>query len=208
MGAFCYVSEWGLLGRRGGLFWGDGGGRKVHQPVEVEWDRWAEIEGYEGRYEVSDHGRVRTVARRLHGRWGYRIWQPCIYKKISVYKGYSSVMVKTQGAQNGKHFLIHRLVARAFIGPIPDGFQVRHLDGNRSNNVYWNLAIGTAVENAADKLLHGTSMRGKLNSVSREDGIFIRESLKAGGVTQKELGAKFGVCQATISKIKLNPWFK
>lgn len=52
--------------------------------------------------------------------------------------------------------LVHTLVLSAWRGPRPQGMQCRHLDGNRSNSALSNLAWGTAAENAADKVRHGT----------------------------------------------------
>ena len=47
----------------------------------------------------------------------------------------------------------------AFVGPTPDGMQIRHLDGDRSNGRLENLTYGTGKENAADKNTHGTNFR-------------------------------------------------
>lgn len=51
---------------------------------------------------------------------------------------------------------IHRLVAEAFIGPCPEGHQVRHMDGNRTNSVLSNLTYGTCRDNQLDSIAHGT----------------------------------------------------
>ncbi len=62
---------------------------------------------------------------------------------------------------NGKTYNVHKLVAEAFIGPRPEGLQVRHLDGNPRNNNVTNLVYGTSKENHADMVTHGT--RWQLN---------------------------------------------
>lgn len=102
-----------------------------------EWRRVA----VDDRYEVSSHGRVRSYCRPGPPR--LRKLPPDAY-------GYPLVMI------GGKNLKVHRLVARAFIGECPPGYQVRHLDGNPANAHLSNLAYGTASENALDKRRHGT----------------------------------------------------
>jgi hypothetical protein len=103
-------------------------------------ETWKPVVGYEGLYEVSDRGRVRTVPRILkpgtlnHGHLHVNLW---INRK-------------------GKTRTVHRLVAAAFIGPCPDGQEVRHLDGNPTNNAVENLKYGTRSENLLDRVRHGT----------------------------------------------------
>lgn len=63
--------------------------------------------------------------------------------------------VKLYGESGARFIAVHALVAGAFIGPRPDGQQVRHLDGDRLNNVASNLAYGTHADNMQDRLRHG-----------------------------------------------------
>lgn len=102
-------------------------------------ERWLPIPGWEDLYEVSSHGRVRKIALK-----------PCFNKK-----GYPLVSLSRDGVS--QKFLVHRLVMLAFVGPCPDGLMVRHLNGDPAD-ARWpeNLLYGTAIENAADKKLHGT----------------------------------------------------
>lgn len=76
-------------------------------------------------------------------------------------KGYCRVHLQINGEPKSK--TVHSLVADSFIGPRPKGLQVRHLDGNKANNHLINLAYGTAKENEADKVLHGTKATGCKN---------------------------------------------
>jgi hypothetical protein len=55
---------------------------------------------------------------------------------------------------------LHRLVALAFLGPAPEGMEVRHLDGNKRNARLENLTYGTQAENYADRRIHGTDSSG------------------------------------------------
>ena len=115
---------------------------------------WLPIPGYEGSYSVSDVGRVRSEARIVATPRGPRPIAERILKPGLGGGGYYySVNLRREGAS--KSHLLHRLVAMAFIGPLPEGMQTRHVDGNPMNNVPSNLAYGTPGENALDKVRHG-----------------------------------------------------
>jgi hypothetical protein len=77
-------------------------------------ERWAPIRGFEGLYEVSDHGRVRSLPRAAEGRWGDLPVPGCILTTNS--KPYRRVSLCGNGPRATKH--VHRLVADAFL-PLP-----------------------------------------------------------------------------------------
>ena len=104
-------------------------------------------------YEVAGDGRVRSVDSNWRG------YGPRELAQDPNEDGYPSVRL-TVANKKRKRIAVHRLVARAFLGPCPDGCdQVRHLDGDKTNNRWDNLAWGTAAENAADRSAHGTAAR-------------------------------------------------
>ena len=74
-------------------------------------------------------------------------------------RGYLAV-----GLSVGHHrrvtMMVHRIVMETFVGPLPNGMETRHLDGNKMNAGLTNLKYGTGKENAADRDRHGTSARG------------------------------------------------
>jgi hypothetical protein len=93
-------------------------------------------------------------------------------------------------------------VYEAFLGRVPEGVDVRHLDGNPRNNSPENLAIGTRAENAHDVYEYG----GRYKKLVREDVLEIRRRL-ADGEKQKTIAADFGVSAQTISNISTRRTF-
>lgn len=110
-------------------------------------ETWKPIKGYEGLYEVSNQGRVRsskdkTTKSKLHGerKWRQRILKQKLGKdsccRVSLWKN-----------KVDKTFLVHRLVAEAFIEKIEGKEYVNHIDGNRLNNFVGNLEWCDHTEN-------------------------------------------------------------
>lgn len=107
---------------------------------------------------------------------------------------------------DGKNFVrtVHSLVAEAFLGPRPDGFQVRHLDGDRHNNHATNLAYGTAKENALDREWHGNTARGERNGnvkLADDKVVSLRNEYEDGAGTQRQLARRYGISQAQVWNI-------
>lgn len=117
-------------------------------------EMWKPVVGYEGLYEVSDLGNVRSVDRTVI----YKTGQPRHYKgqtlKLKPAHGYWRVELN----RNGKPacFQVHRLVLAAFVGPLPEGKEVCHNNGNPGDNRLENLRYGTRSENQLDRVKHGT----------------------------------------------------
>ena len=118
-------------------------------------EQWRAIPGYEGRYEVSDQGRVRSVdrvvvasngaVRRLPGRM------------LKAYKQrYWLVSLAATADHPPRHPRVHVLVLSAFVGPRPEGQMGRHLDDDVDNNALPNLAWGTNSDNMLDAVRNGT----------------------------------------------------
>lgn len=146
-------------------------------------ERWKPVVGFEGLYEVSDQGRVRSL------RTG-RILKP--QKQTT---GYLQVSL------GRRLHTVHKIVLHAFCGPRPVGCVAAHGDGNKGNNRLANLRYATPIENAADMIAHGTRMVGEKNprrKLSAAEVLWIRENSH---MKQQALAVKFAVRQTAISKI-------
>ena len=126
----------------------------MQDPLERA-ERWKPVTGYEGIYEVSNHGRVRSVDRtitcsdgRVRRHKGKNLSTPLSRD------GYPVVNLYTQGRLKTRY--VHSLVAESFIGARPEGMEVCHSDGDSTNNHLDNLRYDTSSENALDKVRHGT----------------------------------------------------
>jgi len=109
-------------------------------------EQWRPVVGFEGRYEVSNLGRVASLPNRQRPT---RI----IMRQSRTPDGYYRLNLCADGTRVRRS--VHLLVAAAFIGPRPEGLMTRHMDGDPGNNRAGNLAWGTAEENAQDMLRHG-----------------------------------------------------
>lgn len=150
---------------------------------------WKPIPGYEGRYEVSNMGRVKSFARDLQGR----SLRPGVAST-----GYPSVVLGRGNTQN-----VHVLAALAFIGPCPAGCEVRHIDGRRANPRADNLQYGTRRENIEDSRKHGTFKARyercrKVKAPMRE---LMCRLYSSTGFKQKDLAALFNTSAGNVIKI-------
>ena len=117
-------------------------------------EQWKPIPGWEGVYEVSDCGRVRSVPRVVHFSDGrVRHYVGSMRKRYADEFGYLKVTLKAGPRSERLH--VHVLVAAAWIGPRPEGLLVLHSDGNHLNNWWENLRYGTHADNMADTIAHG-----------------------------------------------------
>lgn len=106
---------------------------------------WKDIVGYEGYYQVSSHGRIKSLERYVKHVFGERINKERIRKQAIGNSGYYFVPLSKFGINKSKD--IHRLVAIHFVDGYNEGLIVNHKDGNRLNNYYENLEWVTPREN-------------------------------------------------------------
>ena len=123
-----------------------------HRTESVEGDViWKDIEGYEGYYQVSSDGRVRSIDRYVPSKNNSiklcKGVERCLERKEDGYLEVNLYKHGENGKKNGKNYLVHRLVTFSFI-PNPDNKpEVNHKDGNKSNNDVSNLEWVTKSEN-------------------------------------------------------------
>lgn len=165
-------------------------------------EEWRAVVGFEGAYEVSDMGRVRSIprvasdGRRLTGR---------VLRPLPHPYGYAMAALCRAGEYR-KH-LVHRLVLEAFVGPAPDGEEGCHGDGNPANNALTNLRWDTRRGNMADAVRHGTMrpglVPGERNGMSKLNASDVRamRSMRARGAKYSEIGGRFGVSDVQAGNV-------
>lgn len=120
---------------------------------------WLDVPGYEGLYQVSDAGEVRSIDRQVTGKNGVtQHLNGQLLKQHLKGKGYPCVSLSKSGTVRQRY--VHDLVLLAFEGIKPRGLEVRHQDGNPLNTQRTNLIYGTRSENFRDMREHGTHHYG------------------------------------------------
>lgn len=163
---------------------------------------WKDIEGYEGLYQISNEGRIKSLKRNKTGIGRNQYDEEHILSphKIIIC---GKERLQTTLCKNRKKIqpIIARLVYRAFIGDIPEGMQVNHIDEDPSNNHVENLNLMTPKENSnygtRNKRLGETFKKNGKKSkpvLQFKDGILIAEYPSA-----KEASRQIGCSQGNIS---------
>jgi hypothetical protein len=165
---------------------------------------WKAVAGWEGFYEVSDAGRVRSLDRVIMRRG--RAAQPYPTKHrgrlLKLIVGtYGYPCVNLYNGECGKLRRVHQIVIESFRGPRPAGSETRHLDGNKCNSALSNLVYGTSSENKADNKRHGLDNSGERNGSAKLSSDVvgaIRQSPERSCV----LARRYGVSDSLISLIR------
>lgn len=152
-------------------------------------ERWKAIDGFPG-YEVSDLGCVRS-----RGRIKATDRDPKGYLRVKLWRNSKPTNAR-----------VNRLVVIAFIGPIPDGMVVRHMNGKVDDNRLVNLKIGTYSDNEQDKKRHGTVPIGERHHSSKLTAAqvsAIRARYRKGSrdTNLRTLGAEFGIAPKVAGQI-------
>ena len=156
-------------------------------------DIWKDVRGYEGLYVVSDSGQIKSIARTKPYLNGVRKRQEQIMRWHLVNGGYAQLMLTNKRGERHS-YLVHRIVAEAFV-PNPSNLpQVNHIDGNKLNNRAENLEWCTAKENMVHSLNSGLRTDAKLVDMFSKNGEYICTYPSI-----KEAGRKTGVHHQNIS---------
>lgn len=107
-------------------------------------EKWKDVPGYEGLYQVSDYGRVKSTKRQ--GASGG------LAALVENEDGYLRVKLCKNGTE--RKVMVHRLVYETFVGKMPDGTEINHIDENKKNNMVPNLEAVSHIRN----IRHGTGL--------------------------------------------------
>ena len=179
-------------------------------------EEWRSIAGYEGVYEVSSFGQVRSLDRTVFmprpRRAGGRPYTRLVKGKhlaqtVCQSNGYLVVSLNKDGL--AKTCSVHVLVCEAFHGPRPARSVVAHVDGQKYNNAAVNTRYATYIENAADRTAHGTNPAGERNGSALLTEAAARTIKYApAGSCLKELAGQFQVSVACVRSIRLGDRWK
>lgn len=153
-------------------------------------------------YEADETGAIWSVSQNWRG-YGTRQLAPIIDRY-----GYAKVRVVIRGKRTKRS--VHQLILESLVGPRPNGFQIRHINGNKLDNRLENLAYGTHQENMADKIRLGEAARGSRNGASKllEHQVSeIRELLRA-GQSERHVAKLYRVSSKTIGDIRKGKTWK
>ena len=182
-------------------------------------EMWRSIKGYEGLYEISNKGRVKSLAR-YYKAFGYRkiIIEEKIMSPVESPQGYYQIGLSKEGAK--KHVQIHRLVAQAFI-PNPQSLPfINHKDENKKNNCVdnlewctpeYNVNYGSGIARAKEarktkKIKRAEEIRKakQLRKPAKKDEIemVLKEANMTKTVLANDLGITIGALNQRIYKSK------
>jgi hypothetical protein len=165
---------------------------------------WKDIQGYEGLYQVSNLGRVKSMEMMLFRGKGY-YKKPIKIRKLTHGKnGYYSVVLMTK-----KRFYVHRLVAKAFLQNENNYPCINHIDGNKLNNVVTNLEWANYSQNSKHAIKNGLSKMpstvGEKNSQSKlTNGQVYEIKYVLKGLNHLEISKIYNVKRSTIQAILSN----
>lgn len=167
-------------------------------------ERWLPVVGYEGCYEVSDLGRVRSVDRYVKGKGDSVRYRPSKMMRLRKYNHRWRVTLSKNGKKRMHN--VHQLVLAAFIGPCPVGQVCMHITSvtpEVCDNSLSNLKYGTPSDNQVQRSQEGNHHLRKLT----DDQVMEICSRHAAGMSQRKLAKEYGVHAATIRNIFLGRSF-
>jgi len=171
---------------------------------------WKDIKGYEGHYQVSSDGRVRSLDRVVITKRGF----PKPYKSRelvqSINNGYLQLNLHLSGKSSPK--LVHHLVAFTFIGERPKGMEINHINGIKTDNRVSNLEYVTPKENTRHAINMGLVIRPKgeqssAHKLKDADVLTVKKRL-ANGELAGRIAKDYGLDTTTIRAIKIGQTWK
>jgi hypothetical protein len=178
-------------------------------------EEWRPVVGYEGLYEVSSTGDVRSLDKYIpcgYESRGKRLQRGKILKPYLNAHGYYTVALCNGGPKKEQRTRsVHQIVTEAFVGPRPsESHGVNHKDGNKANNDARNLEWVTAAENTKHAQASGLILQGEKISTSKLTESDVRKirHLRNQGAPLLEIAQRFGVAESTACQIALHRTWK
>lgn len=153
---------------------------------------WKDIVGKEGTHQVSNMGGVRSLPRKVQGRYGQRTIPGKVFNCGTGNHGYPQAAVGV-----GDVRLVHHLVWEAFVGPRTKGLVIRHKNDNKLDARLENLCEGTHSDNQRDAINNGI----RKQAISPADIEDIKRQ-RAAGVSLRKLAAQYGTSHTTIRQFE------
>ena len=160
-------------------------------------ENWKDISGFNGLYQVSDQGRIKSFIVSKKGR---------VMKFDTVSRRYNYIGLRLGMIQ--KNYVVHRLVANAFIENPENKPQINHKDGNKLNNYVENLEWCSASENMKHACKTGLITPPRLKgpdhprALLNQKQVNIIKAMKGMEILQKEIAPLFNIYTSTVSNIQ------
>jgi hypothetical protein len=176
--------------------------------MQVNVELWRPVVNYEGGYEVSSFGRVRSLDRQIICSDGRVRNRKGNMMRLSKRQNYLSVELFKNGV--GTKRKVAHLVAEAFIGPKPEGLIVLHGPNGSLDNSVFNLSYGTYKDNNYDRLRDGTMPMGETHKRSKLKeadvrGIFYLHEL---GWSKRQIADFVGVTYQNVHAVLIGKTWK
>lgn len=165
---------------------------------------WKDIEGYEGYYHISNHGRVKSLSRKIKTYGGRYYFSREIIMSQKKTRGYKSVTLNANGEK--RTLQVHRLVLEHFSPKQgSETLQVNHINCDKADNNLLNLEWVTPSENMEHASRHGLLPKqyGHHNPNSKLTKLDVLKviKLREAGLTHREISEMFNVDRKTIGNV-------
>ena len=171
---------------------------------------WKDIDGYEGIYQVSNMGQVRSCDRYVSIRNNHKrlIKGILLRQRKNARHGYCDVKLCLNSIYHT--VMVHKLVANAFLNCCDKSLEINHIDGNKQNNAVYNLEFVTRKENIHHAIRIGLTKIGaeSCRAVYSKSEINLMRTMWKSGVKRSEICLKFKISASRLSSILLNKRYK
>lgn len=178
---------------------------------QIENEVWKPVQGYEGLYEISNLGRLKSPQKVVNGKEGrlHTLKERMLNPRVNQTGYYHTALYK-----NGKPkwYTVHRMVALSWIDNPENKPHINHKDSNRLNNRVDNLEWCTHGENMKHGFLYGNkTQKGEKNNaakITREIAEAVRALYAEGNLTQWQVGERFGLARCHVKDITTHKIWK